>query len=193
MVLPTEPCHRGEVRVVWNVQGPAGPEGPAGAEGPTGPQGPAGPAGGGGLAVYGDDGVKVGNVVSFDENFQPVVLPEAPLPLVPLRVFAMHLGGSQSFYYGDFACATQPYMTPPPAGLGPSGFYPLSWAATDLPGGAPGAWLYGPPSEADPQERALRSIRHPDGTCEITSEATPVVPAVPQVNLDLFKPPFALR
>jgi hypothetical protein len=106
----------------------------------------------------------------------------------------MHLGGTQSFYYNRFSCEGQPYMTPPPTDLGPSGFYPLSWAATDLPGGAVGAWLYGPPTEADPLELALRSIRHPDGTCETpTSEATPVVPAVPQVNLDLFKPPFALR
>lgn len=35
-------CRSGEVRLDWNVQGPAGPAGPAG---PTGPAGPAGPSG----------------------------------------------------------------------------------------------------------------------------------------------------
>src|SRR5262249_27452284 len=36
---------RGEQRLQWNVQGPAGPPGPIGPQGPVGPTGAAGPAG----------------------------------------------------------------------------------------------------------------------------------------------------
>src|SRR4051794_23129530 len=48
IVKPSEPCKRDEKRLMWNVEGPAGPTGPAGPQGPTGsigPQGPAGPQG----------------------------------------------------------------------------------------------------------------------------------------------------
>src|SRR5437763_3705875 len=38
-------CHNNEVRVQWNVAGPAGPPGPAGAPGAAGPAGATGPAG----------------------------------------------------------------------------------------------------------------------------------------------------
>lgn len=38
-------CKRGEIRVRWNKEGPAGPEGPQGPVGPQGPTGPQGPAG----------------------------------------------------------------------------------------------------------------------------------------------------
>lgn len=40
-------CRANEVRVQWNVAGPAGPPGPAGPAGATGPQGPAGTSAGG--------------------------------------------------------------------------------------------------------------------------------------------------
>lgn len=45
LVAANEPCRRDEVRIQWNVAGPAGPKGdmgPAGSAGPTGPQGPKG-------------------------------------------------------------------------------------------------------------------------------------------------------
>jgi hypothetical protein len=48
LVAANEPCRRGEVKISWNIQGPAGPTGATGAQGApgaTGPQGPTGPTG----------------------------------------------------------------------------------------------------------------------------------------------------
>jgi hypothetical protein len=39
LVDPTTACHNNEMRVSWNVEGPAGPPGPTGPVGPTGPAG----------------------------------------------------------------------------------------------------------------------------------------------------------
>ena len=45
MIAPTAGCKSGEVKVLWNVQGPAGLPGAAGPVGPQGPQGPRGEQG----------------------------------------------------------------------------------------------------------------------------------------------------
>lgn len=45
LVGPNQSCRREEIRIEWNVVGPAGPAGPAGPQGPEGPIGPQGPAG----------------------------------------------------------------------------------------------------------------------------------------------------
>jgi hypothetical protein len=42
-------CKKDESRLVWNVQGPAGPQGPEGPQGQIGPEGPTGPQGPTGL------------------------------------------------------------------------------------------------------------------------------------------------
>ena len=43
LVDATTVCHANEVRIQWNVQGPAGPAGPAGPPGPPGPSSAGGP------------------------------------------------------------------------------------------------------------------------------------------------------
>ena len=179
---------------VAGVQGSAGPQGPAGATGPAGPQGPPGPGGsGGGLQVFDAASTQVGSLLGIDDGFQPVVMLALEGIRFPFRVFGDMLAGTEPFLYTEASCGGQPYMVLPPPGRGPVDYYPYTWVATDLPGGAPGTWLY-VDSGLDADVRDVVSQRLPDGRCTATSARFwTATPAAYQDLGAMFQAPFELR
>jgi len=182
------------------VQGQAGPQGPAGAQGstgltgPMGPQGPPGPGGsGGGLQVYDAASTQVGSLLGIDDGFQPVVMLTLDGIRFPFRVFGDMLAGTESFLYTQASCGGQPYMMLPPPGPGPVDYYPYTWVATNLPGGADGTWLYVDSGE-NADVRDVFSLRLPDGRCTATSARLWTTTPVAYQDLGaMFRTPFELR